>query len=242
MTLTVDTDLTRAEAERLATRIDLRLGVIADNYAAVMPLIREAITRNAYVALGYNSHSSFISDRFGDTLSKLAVEIRREVSRELSAAGMSTRAIAPVVGISREQVRRDTAPDTNVSPDVPQQMVAADTSEVDPPADPLTGEIIEAGDTASAEVVAPPRTVTGLDGKTYSASSPRPVQRKALTDTAKDAGWELRKAVERLQRIAEDDRFSRNKEEVAAHIRGHLMFTVEVCQDLLDILNQPQKG
>lgn len=35
----------------------------------------------------------------------------------LSAEGMSTTAIAPIVGASREQVRRDISGDTNVSPD-----------------------------------------------------------------------------------------------------------------------------
>lgn len=33
----------------------------------------------------------------------------------LASEGMGTRAIAPIVGASREQVRRDVATDTNVS-------------------------------------------------------------------------------------------------------------------------------
>lgn len=44
--------LTEGDAERLSTRIRLRLDTIADNYVAVMPLIREAITRDAHLALG----------------------------------------------------------------------------------------------------------------------------------------------------------------------------------------------
>lgn len=42
---------------------------------------------------------------------------RQEMVQMLSAEGMSTRAIAPIVGASREQVRRDTAGDTYVSPE-----------------------------------------------------------------------------------------------------------------------------
>lgn len=84
--------------------------------------------------------------------------------------------------------------------------------------------------------------MTGLDGKSYTApAAPAAPRRKALTDSAKDIGWDLRKAADKLTRLTEDDRYARNKEEVAALIRGHLMFTVEVCQDLLDNFNQPQE-
>lgn len=109
--------------------------------------------------------------------------------------------------------------------------------------DMATGEILSEGPVG--EFVSPytdiaeaaKKKVTGLDGKEYSRPEPQKPRRKPLTDAARDAGWELRKAVERLQRIAEDDRFSRNKEEVTPHLRGHLINAVEVCQDLLDQIN-----
>jgi hypothetical protein len=61
--------------------------------------------------------------------------------------------------------------------------------------------------------------------------------RKPLTDSARNAGWDLRKAVERLERIAVDDRFAANAEQVTPLLRSHLQHAVEVCQDLLDRLN-----
>lgn len=67
------------------------------------------------------------------------------------------------------------------------------------------------------------------------ATKPR---RPALPDMAERAGWEFRKSVERIERIAEDDRFATNKDQVAAHLRGHLTYAIEVCQDLLEQLNQ----
>jgi len=71
---------------------------------------------------------------------------------------------------------------------------------------------------------------------------PGPITRRApITDAAGTAGWDLRKVVERLQRICDDDRFPANKEEVAARLRSHLSFTVEVCQDLLDLLGHPKE-
>jgi len=46
-------------------------------------------------------------DGNGATLSRLGVDLRREVVRELTEAGLSTRAIAPVVGVSNFTVSKD---------------------------------------------------------------------------------------------------------------------------------------
>lgn len=69
-----------------------------------------------------------------------------------------------------------------------------------------------------------------------SPARPTP-KRKPLTDSARDAGWDLRKAAERLQRIADDDRFDGHKEQVAPHLRSHLTNAIEVCQELLARIN-----
>jgi hypothetical protein len=81
--------LTEAEAEELTTRMNLKLGTIADNIEAVMPLIREPVERNAYAALGFASHGAYVAERFGDTRTRLEVAQRRDVVQELTAAGMS---------------------------------------------------------------------------------------------------------------------------------------------------------
>ncbi len=61
------------------------------------------------------------------------------------------------------------------------------------------------------------RKVTGQDGKTYPAASPAPraPRRSALPDAYSRATWELRKAVERLERLHADDRFLTNREKIA---------------------------
>lgn len=69
------------------------------------------------------------------------------------------------------------------------------------------------------------------------AGQPKAKPRRPLTDSARDAGWDLRKAVERLQRITADDRFAANAEQVAPHLRSHLTNAIEVCQDLLERIN-----
>lgn len=66
--------------------------------------------------------------------------------------------------------------------------------------------------------------------------------RAPLTDFARDAGWNLRKDVERLERIFADDRFACNKQQVAAYLRGHLQYAAEVCQDLLGRFDNPSGG
>lgn len=101
--------MTEEEASSITTRISVKLDAIADNYESVMPLIRDAITRQAYVALGYVSPGAYVADRFGHALSRLGIELRREVVRELSEAGLSTRAIAPVVAVSHVTVATDIA-------------------------------------------------------------------------------------------------------------------------------------
>src|SRR5829696_3626197 len=82
--------MTEAEAEGITLRISRKLGTLADAHESVMPLIREAIERKAYVAVGYPSVSAYAADRFDDSLNRLGVDMRREVVKELSAAGIST--------------------------------------------------------------------------------------------------------------------------------------------------------
>lgn len=73
----------------------------------------------------------------------------------------------------------------------------------------------------------------GTTGKRRNAS------RGPLPVFASKVGWSLRADVERLERIFADDRFTEHKQQVAAHLRGHLEYAAEVCQDLLSRLDRP---
>lgn len=262
----------RAAAERRAERIQLRLDTIADNYAAVMPMIRDSIEKRDDIALGYNGVSAYISDRFGHSLQRLGITVRREVHRELEAAGMSVRSIAKVTGVSKSTVADDISGVQNRTPEPPADDVIDAEIEGDPEdywtdqadLDATTSAADPEGSDRSAEdtdehlqdgsrsvssgppapeppkVAAPgavPTKVTGLDGKTYTKRKPVKPKRRPITDDARDAGQELRKAIERLQRIAGDERLSRNASEVAAHLRHHLTNAIEVCQDLNNKIN-----
>jgi len=199
-------EMTVDGAERLSERISDRLDTIADNYVKVMPLIREAINRNVYAILGYASPGAYVKDRFGDALGKLGAELRREVVKELSNAGMSTRAIAPVVGSSFKTVARDlespVSYDTpNREPDTIDRDVAEAEAATRPPiAHPITGEVLDDSEVTETHTV---KIVTGLDGKEYKRPEPKPVVvgDAALKLNAETASKELGSALEVLSRF-----------------------------------------
>jgi hypothetical protein len=137
--------VSREDAERFAERIRLDLESAADRIEAAKSKLRTAIAERHDVALGYASPAAYLA-QFKDALARLTPDLRRPVVRELKAVGMSTRAIAPIVGTSFQQVATDA---TQVSHDpTPDATVNVET-----------GEVID------VEVV--PTSTLGLDGKTY---------------------------------------------------------------------------
>lgn len=101
-------DLMDADAAR---RLTERLRIAASNYteakAKVLQLVDEAKAGGAHIALGYKSWTAYLSDVLSDEPLRLARDERRELVTRLADEGMSTRAIAPIVGASAETVRRD---------------------------------------------------------------------------------------------------------------------------------------
>lgn len=215
------------EARQRADRI--KVGV-----EAVWHLVVEAYQRRDWAALGYASWDDYQTREFGTARLRLPREERQEVVSSLRDAGLSIRAIAAATGNSDQTVQRDlrqvkqiTTPARDVTPNFKNSAPPRRASQ-DRPSRAAGG----ADSTPAAKV-------TGTDGKTYKASVPSKPRRAPITDAARTAGWDLRKVAERLQRICDDDRFPANKEEVAALMRSHLSFTVEVCHDLLDLFGQP---
>lgn len=235
-----------ATARRRAERIRLLTGAVAENLAKVRELVHEAKESNDHLALGYDSWTAYIADLFGDEPLRLAREVRRELVAELAEQGMSTRAIAPIVGVSHTAVRKDIAAAggnkfpgvTNVTPD-PAETVVIDGMTVTRNGDVLDGPIFDTEPTVTEHTVTEKvKTITGLDGKEYQRPEPAAPRRRAITDQARDIGWDIRKQAEKVERLFQDDRFGRNKEEMAPHLRSHLEYVIRVCQDSLDHLNK----
>lgn len=174
----------RAAAERRAQQIEARLSAIGESFTAAMQKIREAIEHRDDIALGYRSPGDYISARFGRALSGLPVEMRREAVRELTEAGMSTRAIAPIVDVTRQMVSKDRAAlaggnrvATSQTPE-PAAEGEAETGSGQTPergkGEPVAGSPTSPPLDGRPAPTPSPAPVVGIDGKTYSRPTPRP--------------------------------------------------------------------
>lgn len=225
--------ISRDDAERLTERIRLTAVSFMETRDKLARYVREAQEGRAHEALGYRSWTEYIAQVFSDTpLMRLTRDERRVIVADLAEQGMSTRAIAPVVGVHHDTVASDvraTAPVGNPTPAPPTEP----TFDPTPDWDRTTGEVLAgSGDN-------PPK-VTGLDGKTYTRTEPKEApkpRRRALTDTARDLGLDIKTMTDRVERFANDDRFPAQKSEVASYLRHHLAHAIEVLTDLNDQIN-----
>jgi len=242
--------LSPGEAQRLTQRIKLTAGSIRDGLFKLRNLVDEARASNAWQVLGFASWTAYLADALGSEPMRLGRDERRELVDYLAGEGMSTRAIAPIVGVHHDTVATDLKARVGIpTPDAPLSvgesassgeaggLVTGDVESPESPSpvtvNPATGEVIDAPVVTEHTVTEKTRTVVGLDGKTYDQTTKAPKdRRKSIIDDARNAGWQLRKAVERVQRIREDDRYTRNKAEILAALQPHLDLAAEVLDDL----------
>lgn len=222
-------ELTRVEAERLTARIADKLDSIADNLEQVLPLIGEALTRGAWHSLGYASPTAYVSERFAKAFERLPVEIRRPVVAQLSAAGMSTRQIAPVVGVQYSAVAKD----------LRNAGVSTGHTSPEPPADDAR-DFTDYGLPKSEKII-------GQDGKQYPRPEPN-VRIEPASEPAKPraepvaaqftaAIVELNKVMARLNRISENPNFTKNKNQIATLHGSDLARTISELETLAESLN-----
>lgn len=198
--------LTADEARRLTDRIRLLGGALADTLDKLADLIDQARTGSAWLALGYRSWTEYVSTEFADVLPRLGRDPRQELVRELDARGMSTRAIAPLVGVSKDTVARDLqAPVSNETPEIPQVEEAAPSVGDAPRVAVVEPEPVQAVGAAPA----PRPAVTGLDGKQYSRPEPKPKPvmsaDEADYDNAAKASLALSRATSKLLEFQYDN-------------------------------------
>lgn len=163
--------LTTDEARRLTDRIRLIGDGVADALDKMADLIDQARTGSAWLALGYRSWTEYVATEFTGLLPRLDREPRAELVRDLAARGMSVRAIAPVVGVSKSQVAADVSSSGHLTP------VSDETSQT-PEGGPFTDAPTSPASDEGQPHAAPARPpVTGIDGKTYTpptAVAPKP--------------------------------------------------------------------
>lgn len=162
-------------AQRRAERIRFHATNANEAMQSLQKLVHTARELEDHLTLGYSSWTAYVRDIFGDEPLRLARDVRRELVAELADAGMSTRAIAPIVGVTRQMVSKDLAAGGNLVATSPDPVEVEGFT-----VDQSTGEIIDgptlAGDVPIVEehtVTEKVRTITGLDGKEYKRPEPQ---------------------------------------------------------------------
>ena len=170
--------LDRASAERLDRRIRLMAGSIADSLSKLYDLVGQAKAGQIHVALGFPSWTAYVADAC-----KVEIRVDRNQRRELvgwlAGEGMSQRAIAATVGISKNTVTNDLSQTGTPGPladyvadpvDVADITVMADMA--DEQFEIALAEARAEGNLSRQNVADKCRNqsrppTTGLDGKTY---------------------------------------------------------------------------
>jgi hypothetical protein len=217
-----DTDITAAtvvttadgprQARRRADRIRLLVVAMANQRDKVLDLITEASELHDWRTLGYSTWKDYVNTEFGEALHRLCREDRRETVLLLSRTGLSTRAIAPIVGVGKSTIDRDLSGVPDGTPD-----------------DDQLDEAIAAIKKITST------NVLGIDGKSYTRPAPAPprARRRALTDQFLDAAYDFTRTVERLDRLASDDRFPQNADKIAARHRNDLLRHRDLLQEVI---------
>lgn len=188
-------------AQRRAERIRFHATNANEAMQSLQKLVHTARELEDHVTLGYQSWTAYVRDLFGEEPLRLARDVRRELVAELADAGMSTRAIAPIVGVDNATVHRDLGRVANATP----APIEVDGFTVNP----STGEVIDAPASGPVEtehtVTEKIKTVTGLDGKEYKRPEPKPrdpepvlVGDAANEQNAKQAAREIGRSLETL--------------------------------------------
>lgn len=212
----MSTIATQCMTEREATQLTEKIRLTAHNYADARSKLQRYVAQakegNAHLALGYASWTAYLSEVLGEEPMRLARGERQEMVQMLSAEGMSTRAIAPIVGVHHD----------TVASDIKAASVGFPTDQMPRPVESMDGitRTFQPRPEPTAELAEPPKP-----------------KRPPLPEQFFNATYDLGKNVERLKRLIEDDRFPQNREKVAAKHRNDLQRTADVLADILRSIN-----
>jgi len=204
-----------------------------------LDLITEAYENHDHIALGFKSWTDYLRTEYGGLLTRLTVEDRRETVLILSRTGMSTRAIAPVVGVDNATVHRDLAGVANATPADEQEIQPADDHEI--PLHLIDEIADKIRDDPTTE-----RTVVGIDGKRYPVPAPKPAPRKPRQKATPGAFWdavyELRKKLTTLENVVKRDTFARNRKAIREQHLGELIRYSNQLKAIISALSDAVDG
>jgi hypothetical protein len=222
------TELDPSSARQLTDRIKVAV-------EGTWLLIQEAYLSRAWAALNYATWDEYLDTEFRGARLALPREERAETVQSMREAGMSLRAISAATGLSHETVRRDAAV-TNVTPESVQGVDGksyAPTRQpsVSDPSEFAGGSWLEPDQGAiDSETVA--QTVT------IRTPEPAKTKRRPLTEAFAESTREVARAAERLDRLREDDRFTRNRDQTH-HQMPDLIAALEHTTRLVQAMNLP---
>lgn len=197
----IERAITAEQARSLTDRIKIAVD-------GTWELIKQVYTTRAWSVLGYETWDDYVDVEFGTVKLRLPREDRQTAIKSLRDAGMSQRAIASAVGVSKTTVLSD--------------LSTGQKRPVEPP--PLIKPVRNAPATTFQPPVQPEK-ITGLDGRTRTAT-PRKVTKPVEIIKVKliepDPGKVERAKVDARRIISEDPEYARELHKaLAVEIRNH---------------------
>ena len=170
------TMLSPGEAQRLTQRIKMTASSVRDGLFKLRNLVEEARESNVWQVLGFQSWTAYLADTLADEPMRLDRDERQALVGYLAGEGLSTRAIAPIVGVAHKTVARDIeAAVSNDTPD-PGATPAPAPAVAGPDASPTHERTATVNlDTGELTEEPAPAPIIGLDGKKYKRPEPKPV-------------------------------------------------------------------
>ncbi|UEJ82733.1 hypothetical protein Bra3105_18215 [Brachybacterium halotolerans subsp. kimchii] len=208
--------LSEAHARSLVDQIRQSTGHLLETMADIEVMISTAYEGRAWLPLGYESWDALCAEEFTEARMWTSIDERRERTRALSEAGLSTRAIGAVLGVHKDTVRNDARALANApatleggenSPPAKREVGAPDLAGVPngTPANAATrtdAEPARADRSAvpsAAPVASVPRESRGLDGKSYRKAAPlERVDRIVEATRLHEQGWSQQQIAEEI--------------------------------------------
>jgi hypothetical protein len=195
------------------------------------------VENEVWLILGYASWDEMREAEYGDLGVVAPRSDRPELVSRLRRQGLTQREIGATLGVheatvSRELANASSEPAATITNSRGQERPASYAPR--PAPEPVEGNVLEPDDLdqLAAEVAADP-----VAQAAYEAASSRAPRRRALEDSFLDAFMDLQKRVATLTNLAADDRFPRNKEQIAAKYRNDLLLARDALDRLIGQLN-----
>ncbi|GAA2838192.1 hypothetical protein RMN57_13005 [Kitasatospora sp. CM 4170] len=201
-------------------------------------LIQEAYTTRTWAVLGYDSWDAYCATEFGQTRLRLPREERQEVVASLRESGLSVRAIASATGVGVGTVHRElsSAGVPNGTPAV--QGADGKTYAATRPAPVHQSDPFDGSDWLEPGADEVPGQSHVLEHTSLETITPRVERRRPLPEAFADAGRDYVRAAEKLARLTDDDRFTRNRD-TAHQQMPELLGALEHTTRLVQAMNLP---